>query len=125
MCAWFAQYFESVRVLYAEEVMGVPVKPEDLAIIMGSTSCRYKAPVAYPDTVVVGCRTEITDAEKGEFIQHYAVASEKTGRVVAEGDAGMIVYDYVNERRIAVPEEMSARVAAFEEGGGGAGAGRE
>ena len=119
------QYFESVRVLYAEEVMGVPVKPEDLAIIMGSTSCRYKAPVAYPDTVVVGCRTEITNAEKGEFTQYYAVASEKTGRIVAEGDAGMVVYDYVNERRIAVPEEMSGRVAEFEQKGAAVGPRRE
>jgi acyl-CoA thioester hydrolase len=113
----YLQYFESARVLYSEEIMGVPVTPTNFGLIMASTSCRYKAPVGYPDDVIVGCRTEFESMEKinaGEFTQHYAVVSSKSQRVVAEGEALMIVFDYVNNKRIPIPEEVIARVTEYE-----------
>jgi acyl-CoA thioester hydrolase len=113
----YLQYFESARVFYSEKIMGIPVTPTDFGLIMASTSCKYKAPVAYPDSVIVGCRTEFGSKERinaGEFTQHYTVVSAKSERVVAEGEALMIVFDYINNKRIPIPEDVLKRVTEFE-----------
>ena len=52
--------------------------------ILKSTSCEYKAPTAFPDTLTVGLRSVVTSDT--EYEHHYAIVSHASAEVIATGD---------------------------------------
>ncbi|MFH0917061.1 MAG: thioesterase family protein [bacterium] len=94
----FLQYFETARMTYLQR-MGIEVLglgSGEHAVILAANSCRYRVPVTYPDTLSVG--TRVSALGKDRVIMEHAAVSQKLGRVVAEGDALVVSYDYVTGR---------------------------
>lgn len=113
----FFQYFEQARIAYFQNTilpndasMGLP---ERIGPILASTSCRFRAPVTHPDTLQVGAR--VTAMSTDRFTMSLRCVSEQTGRVVAEGDAVVVSYDYENGEKAALPDDW---VTAIEEAEG-------
>ena len=81
----YFRYFESARILYSE-MLGLHKLKDDTGIgpILGSTSCKYKFPLTYPDTVSVGAK--IVGIEEDRFSMKYVVVSHRHKRIAAEGD---------------------------------------
>ena len=75
----YFRYFESARIAYSVKI-GLHAYREQTGIgpILGSTSCKYKLPLTYPDTVSVGART--TAIEDDRFTMQYAIVSHRTER---------------------------------------------
>jgi len=111
----YFRYFESARIVYSEK-LGLHQYKEQTGIgpILGSTSCRYRLPLSYPDTVSVG--TKIIGMEEDRFTMQYVVVSRRHGKVAAEGDAVIVMYDYRAGRKTAIPEEIRKRILAAEKG---------
>ncbi|MEE3266619.1 MAG: acyl-CoA thioesterase, partial [SAR324 cluster bacterium] len=80
----YFRYFESARIQYFEAV-GLMEIVEQLGVgpILGSTSCRYRTPLTYPDTVYVGAK--ITEMHEKRFTMEYLIVSEQHPETVAEG----------------------------------------
>ena len=70
--AIYFRYFESARIQYFE-ALGWMDSVEQLAIgpILGSTSCRYRIPLTYPDTVYAGAK--ITEMHEKRFTMEYLI----------------------------------------------------
>ncbi|MBC7294246.1 MAG: thioesterase family protein, partial [Thermoleophilia bacterium] len=81
-------------------------------IILAANSCRYKAPVTYPDTLAIGARTSALSEDR--FRMHYTAVSRKLHRVVAEGEALVVSYDYAARHRIPLPEAVREAIIALE-----------
>ena len=109
----YIRYFETGRVAYFEELnlMGYMEKT-GIGPILGSISCRYKAPVTYPDTVSVGVK--IAKIESDRLIVHHRVVSHKLQRVAAEGEGVVVIFDYRHNKKAAVPEEIKHRIQEME-----------
>jgi acyl-CoA thioester hydrolase len=109
----YFRYFESARILYAEK-LGLHKHKDETGIgpILGSTSCKYRLPLTYPDTVSVG--TKITDIAEDRFTMKYVIVSHKHQKVAAEGDGVVVMYDYREGRKTAIPEEIRKRILAME-----------
>ena len=112
--AVFIMYMEHARVRYAEDV-GVPLdanpqSQEALSIILASVSCRYRRPVEYPDTVVVGTRFVKGNPERGDFTLEHHVWSEQKQLVAAVGESGIVVYDYRKGKRAPIPDAWLAKM---------------
>ena len=60
--------------------------------IIASTHCKFRGPVEFPDVLTVGAVSEQTS--DSTWVQKYAVVAHSTGRVVAEGEAELVWYDY-------------------------------
>lgn len=113
----YFRYFESARILYSEKLGLHKMKDETgIGPILGSTSCKYKLPLTYPDTVSVGAK--ITAIESDRFWMKYAVVSHRHRRVAAEGDGLVVMYDYRAGRKVAIPEEIKKRIAVMEKRSG-------
>ena len=113
----YFRYFESARILYSEKLGLHRMKDETgIGPILGSTSCKYKLPLTYPDTVSVGAK--ITAIESDRFWMKYAVVSHRHRRIAAEGDGLVVMYNYREGRKVAVPDEIKKRIAAMEKGSG-------
>jgi acyl-CoA thioester hydrolase len=111
--AVFFTYFEGARIAYLERIGfrevggGVDVGP-----ILASTHARYRRPVEYPDTVVVGARCTGVDTDR--FTQEYRLVSRRLGEVAAEGGGVLVAFDYAAGRKAALPEPVRAAIGALE-----------
>lgn len=110
----FFRFFESARIEYLQAI-GFVGGGEGIGPILASTHCRFRRPVAFPDTVRVGART--TALEEDRFTMEYQVVSEALGEVAAEGGGVVVSYDYGAARKAAVPAPVRERIIALGVGG--------
>lgn len=111
--ATYFRYFESARIAYFDQ-LGVmeSMKTQGAGPILASTSCRFKAPLTYPDTVQV--RARVGDMAETQFQMHYQVYSEKLQRVAAEGEGLIVYFDYQNHNRTAIPDAIRQGIIDLE-----------
>jgi acyl-CoA thioester hydrolase len=110
----YLQYFETARIAYHERV-GIPAPSPQAStdgVILAANSCRYRVPVTYPDTLSIGAR--ISAIGNDSFLMEYAAVSQKLGRLVAEGDALVVLYNYVERRRAPMSPELRASIISLE-----------
>jgi acyl-CoA thioester hydrolase len=110
----YFRYFESARIAYSEKI-GLNKYKEYTGIgpILGSTSCRYKLPLTYPDTISVGAKT--VDVEEDRFTMKYVIVSRRHQKIAAEGDGVIVMYDYREGRKTAIPNEIRRRIQEIEQ----------
>ncbi len=105
----YFRYFESVRMAFFDRIEFWPSTNESgIGPILGSTSCRFKIPLTYPDTVSVGARVPKIEADR--FLMEYLVVSHRHQRVAAEGEGMIVAYDYREMRKTGLPEEIRERL---------------
>jgi acyl-CoA thioester hydrolase len=109
----YFRYFESARILYSEK-LGLHKYKDETGIgpILGATSCKFRLPLFYPDTVSVGAKT--VDIAEDRFTMKYIVVSHKHRKVAAEGDALVVMYNYREAKKTAIPEEIRERILTLE-----------
>lgn len=109
----YFRYFESARIAYSEKI-GLQQYKERTGIgpILGSTSCKYRLPLTYPDTVSVGAK--VTGMEEDRFIMNYVVVSRRHRKIAAEGDGVIVLYDYRGGKKTALPGEIRTSILALE-----------
>ena len=109
----YFRYFESARIQYFEAV-GLMEIVEQLGVgpILGSTSCRYRTPLTYPDTVYVGAK--ITEMHEKRFTMEYLIVSEQHPETVAEGSGVVICYNYQKNQSTQIPEVVHNAIEKLE-----------
>lgn len=109
----FFRYFESARIAYLD---AIGFREEEtrggVGPILASTHCRFRRPLTYPDTVLVGARTTAVGADR--FTMEYRLVSRAQGEVAAEGGGVLVSYDYAAGRKAPLPEPVRAIIARLE-----------
>lgn len=109
----FFRQFESARVRYLVACGFVASYEEDrVGAILHSTSCRFRRPLRYPDTVLVGARAE--DVEEDRFVMGYRTVSLEQDAVAAEGTGTVVSYDYREERKTPIPPAVRQGIRKLE-----------
>lgn len=109
----YFRYFESVRIAYSERIAFMEYMNETgIGPILGASSCRFKMPLTYPDTISVGARAPKID--KDRFTMEYLIVSHSARKVAAVGDGVIVAYDYRQRKKVDLPEILIARVMALE-----------
>lgn len=109
----FFRYFESARIEYLERI-GFRQETENGGVgpILHSTQARFRRPVEWPDTVIVGART--VDVGEDRFTQEYRLVSRASGEIAAEGGAVLVAYDYANGRKAPLPPRVRDAIRQIE-----------
>jgi acyl-CoA thioester hydrolase len=108
----YFRYFESVRMACFDRLaMGARMRETGVGPILHSTSCRFRIPLSYPDTVSVG--TAISDVASDRFGMRYRVVSHAHAKTAAEGDGLVVMYDYRANTKAAIPDELRAAIEAL------------
>lgn len=83
-----------------------------VGIILATTYCRYRRPVTYPDTVMIGQAALPLQRQDRVTVRSkaYSVAQRA---VVAEADFECVAYDYDNLCKAALPSEMIDALQAW------------
>jgi acyl-CoA thioester hydrolase len=112
----YFRYFESARIVYFERIQYMESMQETgIGMILGSTQCRYRLPLTYPDTISVGARAHTLEADR--FSMDYKIISHKHLKVAAEGGGVIVSYDYKQAAKAPLPDVIRERITALEAGG--------
>lgn len=105
----YFRWYETARMKLFERVGfagGSTVGP-----ILASTSCRYKAPIHYPDELVVG--TRVIEVGSDRFTMEMAIFSPRIGAIAATGEALIVSFDYTAQKKTALPVDVVTAIAAL------------
>jgi len=109
----YFRYFESARIAYFEKLRFWEfMNQTGVGPILASIQCRFKIPLIYPDTVSVG--TRIPKIEQDRFVMEYRAASHKSQAIAAEGESVVVSYNYRENKKTLLPEEMKQRILTLE-----------
>ena len=110
----YFRYFESARIQYFETLGWLKIiEKRGIGPILGSTSCRYRIPLTYPDTVFAGAK--ITDLHEKSFTMEYLLVSEKHEGPVAEGTGIVFCYNYQKSQTATIPEVIQQSIEKLED----------
>jgi acyl-CoA thioester hydrolase len=109
----YFRYFESARIVYSEK-LGLHEHKERTGIgpILGSTSCKYRFPLTYPDTISVGAKT--ISIEEDRLTMKYVVVSHRHQKIAAEGEGVVVMYNYHEGKKTAIPDAIRQRLSDLE-----------
>jgi acyl-CoA thioester hydrolase len=109
----YFRYFESARIDYFRKLDLIGYQQETgIGPILASTECRYKLPLQFPDTVMVG--TKILSMEEDRFVMGYEVFSTRHKRIAADGEGVVVTYDYRNNKKVNIPDGLRAKILELE-----------
>jgi acyl-CoA thioester hydrolase len=109
----YFRYFESARIAYFEklDVMAI-MNRTGIGPILAATSCRFRAPLTYPDKVLVGAK--VTNIEEDRFTMNYLVASTRLKKIAAEGDGLIVAFNYRENKKASIDDELRWRILELE-----------
>ena len=111
----FFRYFESARIEYLERIgFRQEAQADGAGPILHSTQARFRRPLTWPDTVLVGART--VEVAEDRFTQEYRLVSRAQGEVAAEGGGILVAFDYAANRKVPLPERVRAAIQLLESG---------
>eukprot|EP00042_Codosiga_hollandica_P021207 m.72751 g.72751 ORF g.72751 m.72751 type:complete len:166 (-) comp50249_c0_seq1:54-551(-) len=69
--------------------------------ILASASLKFRAPLSHPDEILIG----IKHKELGHdfFTQTYGIFSLSQGKLVAEAESRVVLFDYKHNKKAAIP----------------------
>ncbi|MBU2622829.1 MAG: acyl-CoA thioesterase [Proteobacteria bacterium] len=115
----YFRYFESARIAYFEKLDLLELMTQKgIGPILASTSCKFRIPLTYPDKVLSGAK--VSKIEKDRFTMNYIVVSTKLERVAAEGEGLIVAYNYRENKKITIPQNMRDRIMNIEKSAGSA-----
>ena len=114
----YFRFFESGRIAYFERLNLLEYMEETgVGPILAATNCRFKIPLTYPDTVSIA--TRVSEMEDDRFTMEYYVVSQKHQKVAAEGTGLIVCFNYRDNRKTSIPEELKRRIEALESSAAG------
>jgi len=109
----YFKYFQTARIAYFEKMNSGDLFGESrISTILGSTQCKFIYPLFYPDTISVGVRVDSMADQY--FTKKYEVVSHNRQRLVAVGDAKVVAFDYANNTKASIPDEVRNTIIGFE-----------
>jgi acyl-CoA thioester hydrolase len=111
--AVYFQYFLNGRVTYLEALNVMELMDETgVGLILASIQCKFKIPLTYPDRILVG--TKVDKIEEDRFYVKQALVSDKHGKIATVAESLIVTFDYKNNKKVDIPEEMKQRIEKLE-----------
>jgi acyl-CoA thioester hydrolase len=108
----YFRFLESARIAFFER-MGIHTSaPTGVGPILHSTSCRFRAPVVFPDTVTVGARVVAMGEDRIRMA--HDVHSARMDRIAASGEAVVVSFDYGTGQKAPIPQAWKDHITALQ-----------
>ena len=109
----YFRFFESGRIAYFERLNLLEyMEATGVGPILAATNCRFRIPLTYPDTVLIG--TRVPEVQDDRFTMEYYVVSHKHEKVAAEGTGLIVCFNYKENKKTPVPPELKKRIEELE-----------
>lgn len=95
--------YQNVSNLFSESGIGP---------ILYSTSCTFKKPLTYPDTIYVGAK--VSEMGVKRFNIEHRIVSEGQDAIAAEGIAKVGTYNYKEKKAVEIPQKLKKKIEDLE-----------
>ncbi|MGF1715616.1 acyl-CoA thioesterase [Photobacterium chitinilyticum] len=111
----YFRYLETARIEYFREIALMDeIQNTGIGPVLGETSCRYKLPVTYPDTLYVGSR--VSELKDDRFTMEYEIVSKKLGAVTSSGTAKVVMFNFKTNKKANLLPSLVDAIKAIESG---------
>ncbi|MFN8674229.1 MAG: thioesterase family protein [Candidatus Sericytochromatia bacterium] len=111
----YIRYLESGRTKYFDDLNYLNyMKETGFGPILLSISCKYKLPLSYPDTLLLG--TRIYKMTEDRAWMKHEIFSQKLQKITTEGEGIWVSYDYNKNKKCPIPEVIKNKILEFENG---------
>lgn len=114
--AAYFRYFETARIEFLRRIGWMNDSPgsvgadhravDGIGVILHSVRARFRAPVRFPDTLVLSSR--LVSVESDRFTLAHEAWSESLRVCAAEGEGIIVAYDYARAAKARIPEHFRA-----------------
>ncbi len=109
----YFRYFETARIDYFKHVaLMEETQSTGIGPVVSETQCRYKIPVTFPDTLLVGSR--VIDIQSDRFTMQYQIVSKKMGKVTTTGSATVVMFNFTNGQKAHLSEKLITAISSIE-----------
>jgi acyl-CoA thioester hydrolase len=104
----YFKYFETARLDFFNKINLLDdLKTTGVGPVLSETNARFKRPVTFPDSIVVGVK--ISDINEDRFVMHYTVFSKAQQAVTTIGWAKVVMFNFKTGKKAKLtPELLSA-----------------
>ena len=112
----YFRYFESARLEYFRRLGWFEYERETgVGPILAATQARFRKPLTYPDTILVGAR--LASLGEDRLVLAHRIVSRRLDAVTTEGEGTVVTFDHGRGVKVPLPEELRRRIEALEKGG--------
>ncbi len=109
----YFRYFETARLEYFNAInLLVNLGQSQIGPVLSETNCRYKLPITYPDTLLIG--SKVIDIQDDRFTMEYCIVSKKLGKVSTVGHATGVMFDFKNNTKAKLPDAIKQSILDLE-----------
>ena len=122
--AVYLSYFEQARIGYWLSLVAPaqptsPRDPRDVGFFVARVEVDFASPALLGEPLLVGCR--ISEVGTTSFVFDYRIVSRQSSidsevRLVASGRSVQVGWDWHEDRKIAITEDLRRRIEAIEGG---------
>ncbi len=106
----YFRYFETARIAFFQALnLMDALQQAGIAPVLSETRARYRRPVTYPDSLLVGAR--ITRLGEDRLTMEYAVFSQQQQTVTTLGEAEIVAFDARAGGKCAIPDALREQLA--------------
>ncbi|MBY5921699.1 acyl-CoA thioesterase [Ferrimonas balearica] len=108
----YFRYFETARIAFFQQLgLMESLKQAGIAPVLSETRARYRRPVTFPDSLLVGAR--ITRLAEDRLTMEYAVFSQQQQTVTTLGEAEIVAFDARAGGKCAIPDALREQLSAY------------
>jgi len=109
----YFRYFENARLEYFRRLGWFEFEEQTgIGPILHSTRARFRRPLTYPDTILIGARATAVGDDR--FTIEHRIVSRNSGEVVTEGEGLVVSFHYKRGEKVPLPEELRRRIRELE-----------
>lgn len=110
----YFRYFETARIDYFKHIaLMEETQSSGIGPVLSETQCRYKMPVTFPDTLLIGSR--VMDILEDRITMEYQIVSKKTGKVTTTGSATIVMFNFTNGRKAPLSDKIIQAIKHIEQ----------
>jgi len=101
----YFRYFETARIDFFNQISLLEdLQKTGVGPVISENNARYKRPVTFPDTVLVG--VTISDIGKDRFMMHYTVFSEQQNTITTVGSSQVVMFNFKTGQKADLTEAL-------------------
>lgn len=110
----YFKYFETARIDFFTQVNLLSnLQTTHVGPVLSDNHARYKRPVTFPDTLLVGVK--ISDIQADRFMMHYTVFSQVQQAVTTLGHSQVVMFNFKTGKKATLTPELLSALRAHEE----------
>ena len=109
----YFRYFETARLDYFADIgLMEEMQVTQVGPVLSETSSRYRRPVTYPDTLLVGSRVSVLAEDS--FVMEYKIVSKQQGAVTTTGTAKVVMFNFKQQQRAGLSQVLVEKIVSMQ-----------